>query len=68
MRMIDTKDLEIGVVEAARYLGIPESTLQRWTDSGYGPKCRRVGPKRMRRFRLGDLEEWRRQREEESRR
>lgn len=41
--------------EAARYLGLSKTTLRRWTRLGTLP-CVRIGARRERRFRRGDLD------------
>jgi len=43
--------------EAAEFLNVSEMTIRRWTNSG-ALKCYRVGGKRERRFRMGELEEF----------
>lgn len=44
--------LDIGA--AARLLNVSETSLRRWTNAGVLP-CMRIGPRRERRFRRGDL-------------
>lgn len=40
--------------EAAKFLGVSEASVRRWTDAGTLP-CQRIGGRRERRFRKGDL-------------
>lgn len=50
-------DQLLNVREAARLLKVSQMTIRRWTNAGLLP-CYRIGPKRERRFRLRDLEEY----------
>jgi excisionase family DNA binding protein len=47
----------LNVREAAEFLNVSEMTVRRWTNSGL-LRCFRIGPKRERRFRLSELEEY----------
>lgn len=49
----DSEDL-LNIKQAARFLGVSETSLRRWTNSGR-LACLRVGGKRERRFRRADL-------------
>lgn len=51
--MSDSEDL-LDIKKAAAFLGVSETSLRRWTNSGQ-LACLRVGGKRERRFRRGDL-------------
>ena len=51
--MSDSEDL-LDVKRAAAFLGVSETSLRRWTNSGQ-LACLRVGGKRERRFRRADL-------------
>jgi len=51
--MTDEGDL-LDISEAARFLSVSETSLRRWTNSG-AMRCLRVGKRRERRFRRGDL-------------
>jgi len=51
---MDTEDRLLTIRQAAEYLSVSEVSLRRWTDSGRMP-CLRVGARRERRFRRGDL-------------
>ncbi len=48
----------MSIAEAARYLGIPPSTLQRWAWDGVGPKT--VGGRRYNQveYEQSDLDAW----------
>jgi len=45
-----------GVVEVARFLGVPVTTLHQWRYRGYGPHGRRVG--RYVRYDPRDVRAW----------
>ncbi len=49
-------DKLLNIKEAAAFLNVSEMTIRRWTNSGR-LKCFRVGGKKERRFRIGDLQE-----------
>ena len=51
--MSDSEEL-LDIKKAAAFLGVSETSLRRWTNSGQ-LACLRVGGKRERRFRRGDL-------------
>ena len=51
--MSDSEDL-LDIKQAAAFLGVSETSLRRWTNSGQ-LACMRVGGKRERRFRRADL-------------
>jgi len=51
--MTEPNDL-LDIAEAARFLNVSETSLRRWTNSGR-LQCLRVGQRRERRFRRGDL-------------
>lgn len=51
--ILDTNEL-LDIAGAARLLGVSETSLRRWTNSGR-LACLRVGQRRERRFRRGDL-------------
>ena len=51
--MSDANEL-LDIGEAARFLNVSETSLRRWTNAGALP-CLRVGHRRERRFRRGDL-------------
>jgi transcriptional repressor of dcmA and dcmR len=51
--MSDANDL-LDIGEAAQFLNVSETSLRRWTNAGVLP-CLRVGRRRERRFRRGDL-------------
>jgi transcriptional repressor of dcmA and dcmR len=51
--MTDANDL-LDIGEAARFLSVSETSLRRWTNAGVLP-CLRVGRRRERRFRRGEL-------------
>ena len=44
-------------MQAAWYLGLSPKTLQNWRVKGFGPECKRHGP-RARRYRFADLQLW----------
>lgn len=52
--VIDTESELLNIKEAASLLNVSEISLRRWTNSGKLP-CSRVGGRRERRFRRGDL-------------
>jgi len=51
--MTETNDL-LDIDEAAQFLNVSETSLRRWTNAGALP-CLRIGRRRERRFRRGDL-------------
>lgn len=53
--LVQVTDELLDIKQAARVLQVSEVSLRRWTDAGRLP-CMRVGGRRERRFRRGDLE------------
>jgi|YNPNPStandDraft_1061719.scaffolds.fasta_scaffold12725_9 excisionase family DNA binding protein len=50
-------DRLLNVREAAELIKVSQMTIRRWTNAGI-LRCYRIGPKKQRRFRLRDLEEY----------